>query len=169
MIGTNGNKKLRKKLIPQMSAEDREYHERPEVKDWYNSRYDDDEIERRKGALYAHGISGMIHLELLNDQLWAIVFIPDVGFSHLTNKTARQDLVYHISICFKRDIDTEWKQSALKHLHKLYDEPTHHVFHVERFTSGLTAVIPRQDSVYNEIKDLHAHGSYNYKDIHMSL
>jgi hypothetical protein len=168
MIQTNGNKKLRKKIISQMSTEDKTYHERPDVKDWYNSRYDDDEIERRKGLL-AHGLSGMIHLQLLDGQLWAIVFIPDSGFSHLTNMTARQNLVYHISICFTQDIDTDWKKSALRHLHQLYEKPVRHVFHVEHFTAGLTALIPRDDSVYQEIKDLHAHGYYKFRDIHMSL
>ena len=163
MIQTNGNKKLRKKIIAQMSPEDKKDH-----KDWYNSRYDDDEIERRKGLL-AQGFSGMIHLDLLDDELWAIVFVPDSDFSHLTNTTARQNLVYHISICFNSDIDTDWKKLALRHLHTLYDTPVRHVFHPERFTSGLTAVIPSDDEVYHEIKDLHAHGSYKYRQIHMSL
>ncbi len=152
-----------------MPEEDQAYYKQPDIQDWYKRRFDDDEIERRKAWLRKHGLSGMIHLELLHDQLWAIVFTPDAGFHHLKNKTASSEQANHISICFKDDIDERWKQQALKHLHSLYGVPVHHVFKVERFTSGLTAVIPHDDSVYTEIRELHAYGSYHYKEIHISL
>ena len=51
MLGTNGNKKLRKKIISQMPEEDQAYYKQPDIQDWYKKRFDDDEIERRKAWL----------------------------------------------------------------------------------------------------------------------
>ena len=91
MLGTNGNKKLRKNIISQMPEEDQAYYKQPDIQDWYKTRFGDDEIERRKAWLIKHGLSGMIHLELLHDQLWAIVFTPDASFQHLKHKTAHSE------------------------------------------------------------------------------
>ena len=167
------NKKLGKKMISEMNEEDKAYYRNPEIRKYYYERFDDDEIERRKWWLW-HGLTGMIHLELMHDELWAIVFVPDEGFLHLKNRSGLKAMEaegqkYHISICFKSDIDREWKNRALNTLHRLYDSPSHHQFVIKGFSSGLTAIIDPADTIYEHIKELHMYGSYHYKEIHMSL
>ena len=148
--------------------------EQESYREWYRDRFDDRTTEERKAKHMHEGITGMIHLELLHDSLWAIMFTPDSDFMHLKNehglkRALAEDNRYHISICFNSDIDKMWKWRALEHLQKLYDKPVRHTFKISYFTSGLTAEIMPTDEVYKEIKDLHTYGSYHYKQIHMSL
>ena len=60
------------------------------------------------------------------------------------------------------------EKRALKHLHELYDTPIHHVFRIQEFSRGLTALIPHDDPVYREIIELHRAGRYWNREIHMS-
>jgi hypothetical protein len=149
-------------------------NQREALEEYRRVRVDDDEMWNRKQTILQQGLTAMIHLEMIPDELWSIVLEPTKTFTHLMNdvgldESYKRGDVYHVSICFDSDIRERWQQQALAHLHKLYDKPVEHTFRIARINKGLSANLSHDDEVFKEIRDLHRYGSYHYKDIHISL
>ena len=171
-----GSKKKLSKghLAMKFKAKEEAKEEAKQTAEWYRTRYDDNEMWERKRQIYNHGLPSKIQLQLLGD-LWAIVVEPEEGFTHLSNEIGRQEakdkgFVYHVSICFKSDIDQEWKKRYLRYLENLYGQPVYHSFQIAKITSGASAELDHEDSVYKNCYDLWKHGHYGYKsDLHISM
>ena len=168
---------LAKKWLAKEEAKKEAKKEAEINEEWYRTRFDDNEMWERKQQIYKYGLPSMIQLQLLHDNLWAIVVEPLEGFTHLSNETGRQEAmaegyVYHVSICFKSDIDSEWKKQALKHLETLYKEPVYHSFYIANISKKAVAELDHDDSVYKECYDLWRWGRYGSEDgfgLHISM
>ena len=155
----------------------KKYKQKEEQKandEWHRTRFDSNETWRRQEHIREAGLPSTIQLRLLHGNLWAIVVEPKEGFTHLSNEVGLREAKergdeYHVSICFKSDINAEWKKRNLEHLLRLYGHPTEHIFQITSFTYGMTAELSPHDTVYQAVKDLHTYGSYYYKDIHISM
>jgi hypothetical protein len=143
--------------------------------EWDRIRFDDNEMWYRKQNIISNGLPSTIQLKLLNDSLWAIVVEPAEGFTHLSNEVGQEEArergdVYHVSICFNSDIDQQWKKQYLEYLQDTYGNPVQHTFLVTKITSGLTAELDPNDTVYKNCYDLWKYGWYGNKSgLHISL
>jgi len=146
-----------------------------EEEKWLRTRGNDDEYYTRANQLQQNGLNAMVHFDELHGNLYAIVVEPaDDSFIHLVNDVGVAEAKskgeqYRISICYTRDIQTTWQHKQIEHLEQKYSTPQLHHFNIIGITKGATALIDHNDSIYKDIIELHRHGHYWFKEIHISM
>ena len=157
-------------------------------KEWLTKRYW--ELTRVPEPLYlhltenivAHGLcGGSVRLHAADwscgDSLVMLQWHPPNGWVHLLNETGRRlrqidEYPYHISICYLRDIWSEWhwKRWILYQLWDLYKENVVMNIAVSWWGRGGSIHLSKSGILYQQLFELWSTGHESYKSgLHISL
>ena len=147
---------------------------------WALTRVPDSLYSSLTSYILKYGLWGQIQLSCDNwkdnSALILMKFIPSRRWVHLLSPEGLQlrDLEaypYHISICFVRDLYTDWdrKRPMMQVLETKYNRPTTVVIPIQSFGSGGTANLG-EGVLFRELLPLWQSGGYSYKSgLHISL